>query len=78
MSEASLRVVLLCLDGFNHDAVTPETTPRLWSLRAGGGWAPTGGRCALPAVTYVSHATLATGAFPQTHGVTSNLAAAPV
>jgi arylsulfatase A-like enzyme len=40
--------------------------------------APDGGHCDLPAVTYVGHRTLITGTFPITHGLTSNLAAAPV
>ena len=77
MPDARARVVLLSLDGFNPTAVSPERTPHLWALRANGGWAPEGGRCDVPAVTYVSHATLATGTFPTTHGLTSNLASAP-
>lgn len=77
MSRDHPRVVLLSLDGFNHGAVSRSLTPCLWALRASGAMAPEGGRCDLPAVTYVSHATLATGAFPATHGLTSNLAAAP-
>jgi len=71
-------VVLLSLDGFNHGAVSRELTPRLWELRGGGGMAPEGGYCDIPAVTYVSHATLVTGTSPATHGLTSNLAASPV
>lgn len=77
MSEQGPRVVLLSLDGFNHGALSRALTPRLWALRERGGWAPEGGRCDLPSVTYVSHATLATGVYPRTHGLTSNLAAAP-
>jgi predicted AlkP superfamily pyrophosphatase or phosphodiesterase len=69
---------LLSLDAIGHTIISPETTPHLWELRTSGGWAPRGGRCDLPAVTYVSHATLATGTMPATHGVTSNRAAAPV
>jgi hypothetical protein len=77
MRDPGARVILLSLDGFNHTSVSPEITPHLWRLRASGGWAPDGGRCDVPAVTYVSHATLATGTIPATHGLTSNLAAAP-
>lgn len=77
MPERGPRVVLLSLDGFNHGAVSRGLTPRLWALRERGGWAPEGGRCDLPAVTYVSHATLATGVYPRRHGLTSNLAASP-
>lgn len=71
------RVVLLSLDGFNHGAVSRKLTPRLWELRASGGMAPEGGYCDIPAVTYVSHATLATGVRPTTHGLIANLAASP-
>lgn len=69
------RVVLLSLDAFPHTAVSPALTPRLWELGARGGRAPEGGLCDLPSVTYVSHATLATGVHPVTHGLTTNLAA---
>ena len=75
--EHDVRVVLLSLDGFNHAAISRHLTPRLWALRHAGGLAAAGGRCDLPAVTYVSHATLATGTRPRTHGLTSNLAASP-
>jgi arylsulfatase A-like enzyme len=77
MTERSLRVVLISLDGFNHAAVSPETTPRLWALATSGGRAPTGGRCDVPSVTYVCHATLLTGTTPATHGIISNHAASP-
>lgn len=77
MRDPGPRVILLSLDGFNHGAVSWELTPRLWALRAQGGWAPEGGCCDLPAVTYVSHASLATGTPPAAHGLTSNLAASP-
>jgi len=78
MTDPTSRVVLLSLDGIGHSVLSPQVTPHLWSLRASGGWAPHGGCCDVPAVTYVSHATLATGTAPATHGVTSNRAAAPL
>lgn len=71
------RVVLLSLDAFRHEALSPDLTPRLWSLVAGGGCAPDGGRCQLPSVTYPSHATLLTGRLPLAHGVRTNLAGNP-
>ena len=73
----STRVVLLSLDSFQHDAITPELTPSLWNLAKRGGMAPDGGRCDLPSVTYVSHATLATGTHPATHRLRTNRAARP-
>lgn len=71
------RCVLLSLDGVNPACVTPEIMPHLHALGTRGGIAPDGGRCDMPAVTYVCHATLITGTHPATHGLTSNLAAAP-
>lgn len=71
------RCVLLSLDGLNPGCVTPEIMPNLHTLGMQGGAAPDGGRCDMPAVTYVCHATLVTGTHPVTHGLTSNLAASP-
>ena len=73
----SARCVLLSLDGLNPTCVTPELMPNLHALGLSGGVAPDGGRCDMPAVTYVCHATLITGTHPATHGLTSNLAASP-
>jgi hypothetical protein len=64
MNDPATRVVLLSLDAVGHDVISPEITPHLWALREKGGWAPQGGRCDVPAVTYVSHATLTTGTRP--------------
>jgi arylsulfatase A-like enzyme len=66
------RVVLVSLDAVNPGALSPDLTPRLWALATSGGWAPEGGMCDLPSSTYVSHATLLTGATPERHGVRSN------
>ncbi|HEU0116047.1 MAG TPA: alkaline phosphatase family protein, partial [Thermomicrobiales bacterium] len=71
---APARVALLSLDSFNPDLLSPERTPHIWALAQAGGSAPDGGRADLPAVTYISHATLLTGRRNLAHGVTSNLA----
>ena len=78
MNDPATRVVLLSLDAVGHDVISSEITPHLWALREKGGWAPQGGRCDVPAVTYVSHATLTTGTRPARHGITSNRAASPI
>ena len=78
MTDPTPRVVLLSLDAIGHTIISPEKTPRLWALREEGGWAPGGGRCDVPAVTYVCHATLATGTAPTAHGITSNRAVSPI
>jgi arylsulfatase A-like enzyme len=71
------RIVLLSLDSFRHDAISPELTPNLWALASEGGFAPDGGRCQLPSVTYPSHATLLTGNLPLRHGIRTNVSGHP-
>jgi arylsulfatase A-like enzyme len=71
------RVVLLSLDSFRPEALSPDLTPHLWSLATSGGYAPEGGRCQLPSVTYPSHATLLTGRLPLAHGVRTGLVGNP-
>ncbi|HET7093296.1 MAG TPA: alkaline phosphatase family protein, partial [Thermomicrobiales bacterium] len=77
MMAGSARVALLSLDSFDPDLLSSERTPHIWALAQAGGVAPDGGRADLPAVTYVSHATLLTGRRNLAHGVTSNLAGHP-
>jgi arylsulfatase A-like enzyme len=64
-------VILLGLDGFPLEALSPELTPHLWALGASGGRAPAGGQTALPSTTYPGFATLLTGRLPPGHGVWS-------
>jgi arylsulfatase A-like enzyme len=63
------RVVVLALDGFPHRAITPQLTPRMWSLASAGGRAPEGGVTDLPSSTDPGFCSLLTGCHPQTHGV---------
>lgn len=63
------RVVLLCLDGFPAERVSPTLTPNLLELARSGGIAPTGGTTELPSSTYPGHAALLTGASMREHGV---------
>ncbi len=77
MTEWGARVVLLSLDAFPPDALTPELTPRLFALAQTGGCAPDGGLCPMPSATYTSHGTLLTGRLPEGHRVWSGLAADP-
>jgi predicted AlkP superfamily pyrophosphatase or phosphodiesterase len=72
-----VRVILLSLDGFPQTVVSPHRTRHLWELSEHGGRAPEGERCDLPSVTYVSHATLATGAHPTFHELITNKAVQP-
>src|SRR5205823_8451762 len=74
---AGARVVLLGLDGFPPDVISPDLTPRLWALGEAGGRAAEGGRCALPSSTYPSFATLLSGRLPARHGVRATITSGP-
>ncbi len=66
---STTRVVLIGLDGFPPEVVSPELTPVLWSLAGASGRSPTGGRAGLPSSTYPGFGSLLTGCRPQNHGV---------
>ncbi|TCO28872.1 putative AlkP superfamily pyrophosphatase or phosphodiesterase [Pedobacter psychrotolerans] len=66
-------VVLVSIDGFRPDFYLDKSwpAPNLQQLAASGSYAK-GVRCIFPSVTYPSHTTLITGAFPAKHGITYN------
>lgn len=68
-SGSPARVLLLGLDGFPPETLSPEATPVLWALGESGGRAGEGGIAALPATTYPGFASLLTGASMARHGV---------
>jgi hypothetical protein len=63
------RVVLLGLDGFPIDALSPTETPHLWALGHRAGQAPPRGTASLPSSTYPGFASLLTGERLERHGV---------
>lgn len=63
------KIVLLAFDGFPLHAFRRAVTPNLWQLGQDGGYAPDGGRTALPSTTYPSFATLLTGASQSRTGI---------
>lgn len=68
---ATRLVVVLVVDGLRPDAINPTDTPTLHRLRAEGvDFA--NGHAAVPTVTRVNAATLATGTQPGTHGIVGN------
>lgn len=71
------RVVLISLDSFGPGHLRSDLTPCLWALAAEGGYAPDGGRCDLPSVTYPSHASMLSGRRVGNHGVRTGRAGAP-
>jgi predicted AlkP superfamily pyrophosphatase or phosphodiesterase len=68
--QAAPPVLMLSADGVGADQFTPRTMPKLWAL------AQTGcrgeGLPPFPATTFNGHATLATGCWPEHHGVVAN------
>jgi predicted AlkP superfamily pyrophosphatase or phosphodiesterase len=67
---AAPPVLMISADGLGADQFTAHTMPKLWALseqgRRGEGLPP------FPATTYNGHATLATGCWPEHHGVVAN------
>jgi len=61
------RVVLLVIDVFRPDAVSPASMPSLATLAASG-WSSEG-RTVRPSVTIAALTSLATGVAPERHGV---------
>jgi predicted AlkP superfamily pyrophosphatase or phosphodiesterase len=63
-------VLILSADGLGADQFTARTMPKLWALseqgRRGVGLPP------FPATTFNGHATMATGCWPEHHGVVAN------
>lgn len=63
-------VLMISADGLAADQFTARAMPKLWALskegRRGAGLPP------FPATTYNGHATLATGCWPEHHGVVAN------
>jgi len=66
------RVVMVVLDGFGPEFVSPERTPAILDLARSGTIAPAGGLADLVASTGPGHATLLTGAPSTVHGVLAN------
>ncbi|RPA82573.1 Phosphodiest-domain-containing protein [Ascobolus immersus RN42] len=63
--------ILISLDGFRPDFVSPELTPAL-SRFASQGVRPPYMSPAFPSVTFPNHWTLVTGLHPESHGIVSN------
>lgn len=72
-AQSSKHVILVSIDGFRPDFYLDKSwpTPNLQELMNSGSYA-NGVRCIFPSVTYPSHTTLITGAFPAKHGITYN------
>jgi arylsulfatase A-like enzyme len=67
-----VRVVFTVLDALPARHVGPDHTPVLYELAQRGGLARDGALAVMTSATYPNHATFATGAAPQQHGIVSN------
>ncbi len=65
------RVLIMIVDGLRPDYVTPEVMPRLSALRDGG-LSGENHHSVFPTVTRVNSSSIATGAYPRTHGMMGN------
>ncbi len=70
------RVVLIVVDGLRPDSVTPEVMPRLHALGARG-LVATAHHSVFPTVTRVNATAMATGAYPESHGLLGNTVYSP-
>ena len=75
-AQPAARIVLIVVDGLRPDAVTPDVMPRLHALGQRGTVA-TAHHSVFPTVTRVNATSIATGAFPETHGLLGNSVYSP-
>jgi predicted AlkP superfamily pyrophosphatase or phosphodiesterase len=65
-------VILVSLDGFRYDYAKKYGAKNLQALAAAGATAPDGMIPAYPSLTFPNHYTLATGLYPEHHGIVAN------
>jgi predicted AlkP superfamily pyrophosphatase or phosphodiesterase len=65
-------VILVSLDGFRYDYAQKYGAKNLQALAATGATAPDGMIPAYPSLTFPNHYTLATGLYPEHHGIVAN------
>jgi predicted AlkP superfamily pyrophosphatase or phosphodiesterase len=65
-------VILVSLDGFRYDYAEKYHAANIRALGAAGATAPQGMIPAYPSLTFPNHLTLATGLYPEHHGIVAN------
>ena len=65
-------VILVSLDGFRYDYAEKYNAEHIRALGAAGATAPEGMIPAYPSLTFANHYTLATGLYPEHHGIVAN------
>ena len=64
------KVLLLCIDAGSHDYLAASDLPNLQKLAEAGFYRHA--NAVIPSVTNVNNVSIATGTFPETHGITTN------
>jgi len=70
--EFSKSLLLVSLDGFRPDYLTPQNTPTLWQISKEGALAENGMLPSFPTLTFPNHYSLVTGLHPENHGIIAN------
>ncbi len=71
-AESQHYVVLVSLDGFRWDYAVRDNATHLLALGKQGVWAPDGMFPSYPSLTFPNHYTIATGLYPEHHGLVAN------
>ena len=64
------KILILCIDAGSHDYLAASDIPTIRQLAKSGFY--THGNAVIPSVTNVNNVSIATGTFPETHGITTN------
>lgn len=64
------KVLILCIDAGSHDYLAASDLPNLQKLAEAGFYRHA--NAVIPSVTNVNNVSIATGTFPETHGITTN------
>ena len=64
------KVLIICIDAGGHDYLAASEIPNIQRLAEGGFYQHA--RSVIPSVTNVNNVSLATGTFPEIHGITTN------
>ena len=64
------KILILCIDAGSHDYLAASDMPTLRKLAAAGFYRHA--NAVIPSVTNVNNVSIATGTFPETHGITTN------
>src|SRR4029077_15478235 len=70
--QAKHYVILVSLDGFRYDYATKYSAKNLLAMAVRGASAPDGMIPSFPSLTFPNHYTIATGLYPEHHGIVAN------